>query len=93
MVKKEHYELDALLKGKGVAPCFLVLETIQDPGNLGTIMRTAEGAGVGRLTAEGVGRLAAGAGVGRLTAAGVGRLAAGVGRLIAGRAAVLVDVF
>ncbi len=27
-------------------PLFLVLETVQDPGNLGTIIRTAEGAGV-----------------------------------------------
>lgn len=26
--------------------CFLILEDIQDPGNLGTIIRTAEGAGV-----------------------------------------------
>ena len=28
------------------APFFMVLENIQDPGNLGTILRTAEGAGV-----------------------------------------------
>ena len=27
-------------------PCFLLLEDIQDPGNLGTLVRTAEGAGV-----------------------------------------------
>lgn len=27
-------------------PCFLLLEDIQDPGNLGTLMRTGEGAGV-----------------------------------------------
>lgn len=27
-------------------PCILVLENVQDPGNLGTILRTAEGAGV-----------------------------------------------
>lgn len=46
VVRKEHYELKDLLKKKTDAPCFLVLETIQDPGNLGTIMRTAEGAGV-----------------------------------------------
>ena len=30
----------------GKAPLFLVLEDIQDPGNLGTMIRTAEGAGV-----------------------------------------------
>ena len=27
-------------------PCFFILENLQDPGNLGTILRTAEGAGV-----------------------------------------------
>lgn len=31
---------------KGKAPLFLILEDIQDPGNLGTILRTGEGAGV-----------------------------------------------
>lgn len=30
---------------KGRAPLFLLLEDIQDPGNLGTMLRTAEGAG------------------------------------------------
>lgn len=30
----------------GRAPLFLLLEDIQDPGNLGTMLRTAEGAGV-----------------------------------------------
>ncbi|HIV26127.1 MAG TPA: RNA methyltransferase [Candidatus Scatomonas pullistercoris] len=30
----------------GAAPLLLVLEDLQDPGNLGTILRTAEGAGV-----------------------------------------------
>lgn len=28
------------------SPCLLILENLQDPGNLGTIFRTAEGAGV-----------------------------------------------
>lgn len=32
-------------KMKGHAPLFLLLEDIQDPGNLGTMIRTAEGAG------------------------------------------------
>lgn len=32
-------------KKKGHAPLFLLLEDIQDPGNLGTMIRTAEGAG------------------------------------------------
>ena len=31
---------------KGPAPLYVILEDIQDPGNLGTILRTAEGAGV-----------------------------------------------
>jgi len=48
VVKKNHYELSDLLSmgTKKKAPVYLVLETLQDPGNLGTIMRTAEGAGV-----------------------------------------------
>lgn len=46
VVKKTHYDIDALIKQSGPSPVFLVLETLQDPGNLGTIMRTAEGAGI-----------------------------------------------
>ena len=37
------YSLENLLKNKGN---FLILEDIQDPGNLGTMIRTAEGAGM-----------------------------------------------
>lgn len=39
---------DTLSSGirRGTPPLLLILETIQDPGNLGTILRTAEGAGV-----------------------------------------------
>lgn len=44
VVKQFHYPLEVLLKNP--KPLLLVLEDIQDPGNLGTIMRTAEGAGV-----------------------------------------------
>ncbi len=44
VVKKRHYDLDFLLQEQ--SGVYLVLETLQDPGNLGTIMRTAEGAGV-----------------------------------------------
>lgn len=43
IVKQRQYRLQDLIKPDGL---YLVLETIQDPGNLGTIMRTAEGAGV-----------------------------------------------
>ena len=45
IVKQRKYELSEMLSGAGERPLFLVLEGIQDPGNLGTIMRTAEGAG------------------------------------------------
>ena len=44
VVKKRHYDLDFLLQEQ--SGVYLVLETLQDPGNLGTIMRTAEGAGI-----------------------------------------------
>ncbi len=43
LVRQLHYELEDLISEK---PLILVLENLQDPGNLGTIMRTAEGAGV-----------------------------------------------
>lgn len=58
VVRQMTYEREALLTGTVTAhtnsdscenvptPCVLVLENIQDPGNLGTIFRTAEGAGV-----------------------------------------------
>ncbi len=42
-VKMKTYDMKQILKGDS----FLVLETLQDPGNLGTILRTAEGAGLG----------------------------------------------
>lgn len=45
VIKQYYYSLDELLAGKE-EPLFIVLEDIQDPGNLGTIMRTAEGAGI-----------------------------------------------
>ena len=44
IVKQHTYEIDALLNIKN--PHFMVLDNLQDPGNLGTIVRTAEGAGV-----------------------------------------------
>lgn len=58
VVRQMTYERETLLTGtvegqtksdscgNVPAPCILVLENIQDPGNLGTIFRTAEGAGV-----------------------------------------------
>lgn len=44
VVKRPEYTLESMLAAK--APLFAVLENLQDPGNLGTIVRTAEGAGV-----------------------------------------------
>lgn len=46
VVRKKHYSLRDILASCQGKPLFLVLETLQDPGNLGTIMRTAEGAKV-----------------------------------------------
>lgn len=43
VVRQYRYCADDLLGGE--APQLLLLENLQDPGNLGTIMRTAEGAG------------------------------------------------
>lgn len=44
VMKQKHYTLEQLAGVKN--PLMLILENIQDPGNLGTMMRTAEGAGV-----------------------------------------------
>lgn len=44
VLKQYHYLLTDMLKTDH--PHLLLLEDLQDPGNLGTIMRTAEGAGV-----------------------------------------------
>lgn len=44
LVRQYHYSLKELLQNEN--PLLLILENIQDPGNLGTMMRTAEGAGV-----------------------------------------------
>ncbi len=44
IVRQQEQDPEALLEGR--APLLLFLENIQDPGNLGTLIRTAEGAGV-----------------------------------------------
>lgn len=44
VLEKPVYTLEELLKVE--KPLFVVLEDLQDPGNLGTIVRTGEGAGV-----------------------------------------------
>lgn len=43
---KENKLADMLSTDNGQAPLLMILENLQDPGNLGTIIRTAEGAGV-----------------------------------------------
>ncbi|HWT73898.1 MAG TPA: RNA methyltransferase [Mobilitalea sp.] len=43
-VLKADYSLESMLKAPDA--CLLLLEDIRDPGNLGTMIRTAEGAGV-----------------------------------------------
>ncbi len=44
VMKQPVYDLEQLLRQPN--PLFLLLENLQDPGNLGTILRTGEGAGV-----------------------------------------------
>lgn len=44
IVKKMNYSLSRILSGFNT--CLLLLEDIRDPGNLGTMLRTAEGASV-----------------------------------------------
>ncbi len=51
VVSQYHYTEEEVLEGynqgnEGAAPLLLVLENIQDPGNLGTMFRSGEGAGV-----------------------------------------------
>ena len=48
LVKQKHYSLDELLQpsSAGEKAHILILETLQDPGNLGTILRAGEGAGI-----------------------------------------------
>ena len=44
VMKRPRYRLEELLSAPN--PLFIVLENLQDPGNLGTIVRSGEGAGV-----------------------------------------------
>ena len=44
VVRRPEYTIDRLLNTQ--APLLVVLENLQDPGNLGTILRTGEGAGI-----------------------------------------------
>lgn len=44
VMEQPHYSLSELLQESN--PLFMILEDLQDPGNLGTIIRTGEGAGI-----------------------------------------------
>ena len=44
VLKRKERTLEELLEQPN--PCFVLLENLQDPGNLGTIIRTGEGAGI-----------------------------------------------
>lgn len=47
VVKRQEWKLKELLSGaEKKTPLFLIVENLQDPGNLGTIFRTGEAAGV-----------------------------------------------
>lgn len=46
LVRQREYRLEQLLDAGGGAPLLVIIEDLQDPGNLGTIFRTGEGAGV-----------------------------------------------
>lgn len=46
VLKQPGYTLEQILDSGKKAPLLLLLEHLQDPGNLGTILRSAEGAGV-----------------------------------------------
>jgi TrmH family RNA methyltransferase len=51
ILRQRWASLDAI--DPGVGPCTLILEKIRSPGNLGTILRTAEAAGVGGIICVG----------------------------------------
>ena len=44
IIKRNNYQLEDIIQKEN--PHLLLLEQLQDPGNVGTILRTAEGAGV-----------------------------------------------
>ncbi len=47
IVQMKSYQVEDIIKERqGGKNCFVVLDRLQDPGNLGTILRTGEGAGI-----------------------------------------------
>ena len=46
VAKRKEYTLDSILKEAGRPMSLLILDSLQDPGNLGTLVRAGEGAGI-----------------------------------------------
>lgn len=46
VAKRKEYTIDSILKEAGRPFSLLILDSLQDPGNLGTLVRAAEGAGI-----------------------------------------------
>lgn len=46
VVKQKQYSVDDILSARKDKSCIVVLDRLQDPGNMGTILRTGEGAGI-----------------------------------------------
>lgn len=46
VVKQRRWSMDDMFPNDGKQPFLIVLDGLQDPGNLGTILRTGEGAGI-----------------------------------------------
>lgn len=50
IARQKHYDLEEMLEAKAKEKkVFLILESLRDPGNLGTIIRTGEAAGISGL--------------------------------------------
>lgn len=52
LAEQDHYTLEDIVS-PSVLPHLMILEQVQDPGNLGTILRAGEGAGVTGLVMDG----------------------------------------
>lgn len=46
VMSQRTYSMEEILHPESAAPCLMVLDNLQDPGNLGTILRAGEAAGV-----------------------------------------------
>ena len=46
VVKRKEYTLEKILEKRDISHSLLILDSLQDPGNLGTLIRAGEGAGI-----------------------------------------------